>query len=570
MPKREFITGNSFCWCCLVFLFLSLLFTPALGISQNKVLERSVKQEISNGKYQGQDWYIDRDHILWWNKKQYIPFGLNEIKLKKEIKQILKDIDLMIESGITDIYAIGYNPDIPVGKRHEYDNKLKTIIDYLEKKKINYIFYYTPAFIINELKGDRTTRFLLNTKVINAVTEDIRRFAPIISKPGLRAVLFMEEINGNEGIEDNNENLYRDLPLLLNIYGEKIKKEIGNIPVIINIASDLNFLPFIWGLQTGAIDGIIVQIHGAVPKDVEFKANRTLSVFLSALNALPKTKLLWGYSQAMIMEDFVLFRSPTLMREHFLSLSKHGITGILMDQVSSFGFIKLGLPEDSEELRQLNVKWFGENKEYVVNDILMRAQRHEFSSTEKHAVADLSGERPQMSQSQVLQVAKKHFITQKQFVKNKDLQIHNPFFKQEERYWTVGLGDREDYIWFVKIDDSSGKIIFDGMNLLEETRSYNYPTPSDEEILLKRNKFLIRKSPIETNNSLEQNEIAIINTVKADPLYQNFLKNHPHLRLNARYRAGQWIVEIIEVKREAGYYTIDPNTMQILDRKLSN
>ena len=463
---------------------------PESRLSQGNVLKRSSKQELSKGRYYGQDWTITRDHLLWWNGKPYIDFSVNEIRLEKNIDQIINDIDFMVEKGITD-FNFGYNTDIPVGKRNDCDKKIGTIVDYLEKKKLNYVFYFTPALAIEKFRGDRSCQFLLSSPVQDAVVKDLQRFAPLVSRPGLRAVLFMEEINGNEGIEDKIENIYRYLPSLLDTYGQKIKQIIGDIPVVMCIICDRISIPFLSGLQANSFDGVVIQIHGAIPRVVEFKAKRVLPEVLSLLNALPKTKLLWGYSQAMVMEDFVLFRSPQTMKEHYLSLSKYGITGIKMDQRSSFGFVKLGLEKDSDELRRANTKWFGENKKEVMNDIVERSKRHEFEfSQEGTAVFSPQANKPQMASVQVLQIAEKYFdLKQKDSGKKRNARIYAPSFDYEKRFWTVRFGGNPEFPCFLIIEDSNGEIIFDGIDLLEEIHGYYSEVPNDERTLLRSPMF---------------------------------------------------------------------------------
>lgn len=458
---------------------------PESGQFQGNLLKRSLKQELSKGKYYGQDWHITRGHLLWWDGKPYIPFSLNEIRLEKEIKQLLKDIDFMIERGITD-FSFGYNTDTPMTERNAYDHKIRTMVDYLEKKKVNYLFYFTPAFAIEKFSGNRTCKFLLRPPVQEAVAKDLQRFGPLVSRPGLRAVLFMEEINGNEGIQDSIENIYHYLPLLLDTYGRKVKESIGDVPVIMSITSDNIFFPFLNALQGNSFDGVVVQIHGAIPRAVEFKARRVLPKALSVLNALPKTKLLWGYSQIYIMEDFVLFRSSPVMKEHYLSLSKYGVTGIKMDQQSSFGFVNLGLKKDSDELRRANIKWFGENKEVVINDILERSKRREFESPQEMAVFYPPVKKPKMASSQVFQIAEKYFdLKQKGSAKKSNAKIHKPYFDYEKGYWTVRFGSHPEFPSFIIIEDNNGEMIFDGVDLLEEVHGYYPEVPKDEGILLK-------------------------------------------------------------------------------------
>ena len=478
---------------------LSSSHEPESGLSQGNVLKRSSKQELSRGRYYGQEWTITRDHLLWWNGKPYIDFSVNEIRLGKGTEQILNDIDFMVEKGITD-FNFGYNTDTPVEKRNDHDKKIRTIVDYLEKKKLNYVFYFTPGLAIEKFRGDRSCQFLLSPHVQEAVAKDLQRFASLVSRPGLRAVLFMEEINGNEGIEDRIENVNRYLPSLLDTYGQKIKQIIGDVPVIMCIICDRISIPFLSGLKANSFDGVVIQIHGATPRVVEFKARRFLPEVLSLLNGLPKTKLLWGYSQAMVMEDFVLFRSPQTMKEHYLSLSKYGITGIKMDQQSSFGFIKLGQDKDSDELRKANIRWFGENKKEVVNDILERSKRHEFQSPQEGmAVFSPPSRESKMASVQVLHIAEKYFdLKQKDSGGRRNARIYPPSFDYEKRYWTVRFGGHPEFPCFLIIEDRNGEIIFDGIDLLEEIHGYYSEVPNDEKTLL--------RSPIFNRNPIKNIE----------------------------------------------------------------
>lgn len=68
------------------------------------------------------------------------------------------------------------------------------------------------------------------------------------------------------------------------------------------------------------------------------------------------------------------------MHDHFEIMADVGMTGFMYDQVSSWECIELGMPFDSEELRDQNKQWWGEIKPALRQKILRYAGANEFST----------------------------------------------------------------------------------------------------------------------------------------------------------------------------------------------
>lgn len=106
---------------------------------------------LTRGNYQGQEWYIDEEHRLWWEEKPYIPYlvagltGFFEPQIEEKMKEEKELIDRWASKGITEYHiqldeALGeekYLQDI-------YYKFYDKITDYIIAKGGTYVAHVEP------------------------------------------------------------------------------------------------------------------------------------------------------------------------------------------------------------------------------------------------------------------------------------------------------------------------------------------------------------------------------------------------------------------------------------------
>lgn len=435
------------------------------------------------------DWHIDKNHVLLWDGNRYIPHAINEFNfVKNDITTLKKEIDDLFSAGITNFFIDGYSVDI-FGKggyneqvRQTYDAKLKQLTDYINQKGGTFIFSYKLHFVVDRLKGDRSISFFLNSKTQQAFRDDLTRMSKLISTPALRAVEFSEEMNALDPIARGNPG--SNLSKVLDIYGGMVKETIGDVPVLARLGDSLGnktvVRPYLAGIcRSENFDGINMQIHGAMPSEIDFFAQR-LSI-PAAFNGCASRKLYWAYSQAT-PGSFSLFRSKELMSDAYNYLAENGVTGILYDQQSSVGLTELGQPADPAELRKQNIIWFGKIKNSIRKKILAKAKNEIFSPAKMpFNQALLQYKTSSLVSSKVSEIAGKDSEAQRLI--GLGAKMFMPGFNRDHGYWQVSFGTGGDSIWSIYIDDPSGKIVLNNIKSLNDARKAGYPLPSDQQIL---------------------------------------------------------------------------------------
>ena len=521
-----------------IFLLISSCKTSGGGggdadeiISSADVEELSLSYGIiTDGTYtcasctEPQDWYIDENHIMFWDDKPYIPNFINDYLWNHDltemdhirnpdasIEDLKRDIDTAMQKGITEfiieVSSLGYTAD----DAERADQRIKAAVEHINSVGGTYILKYSiqPVFFdilkqhdtekyeeyLRTLEEDGHVDTLINVKdmlkedMLKAIRDDMRRVATVGTSPALRAIDLFGEINGEEAITGTDEELHDNIETVFNEYGKMAKQEIGDVPVLF-VGNTEHMRPYLMGLRARNFDGIIIQLPGSMPEQVHTLAQR-YPLGLRILNSCQQTKLYWSYSQVCLSYSCVLFRSKELMQNQYQALIEGGVTGFSYDQFSSFGFTLLGLPEDSPELRLQNHQWWGELKPVFEEEILRRAKTSEFTAGKWATFITEEELLPanKLDEEQVKTIARNHPDV-KQLL---DMGAHIDYvqFFGDLYIWMVGVtGERGEIAmnWEFWIDDSDGKIIINRVKLVEDMRQAGYPLPSDEELLaLSRN-----------------------------------------------------------------------------------
>jgi len=168
-----------------------------------------------------------------------------------------------------------------------------------------------------------------------------------------------------------------------------------------------------------------------------------------------------------------------------LGLVQAGVTGFPYDQFSSFGFGEFGVPDDTAKLRKQNHQWWAELQFEFKTEILRRSKNNEFT-TGNWAVPIESWNHPssKMEEDQIVKKVRDHADTKLLFDLGTDI-IYNQFFP-EYSAWASGIGGEkgeDGMIWQIWIDDSDGKVVINGIKLVEDMRQAGYPIPSDEWLI---------------------------------------------------------------------------------------
>ncbi|MBN2101509.1 MAG: hypothetical protein JW716_01400 [Candidatus Aenigmarchaeota archaeon] len=449
---------------------------------------------ITRGKYtcdgcpeEGYEWYIDENHMLWWDGEPYIPFGTNTWQTNQNVELSKQKIDRLFEVGLTDMHMLGScSGDIfgEEGYSNETlmscENYMKQLIDYVNEKGGRYILMYSIGILKNRFNEPQYPAFEFweKTETQNSFRDDMKRIALYARTPGLRAVQFAEEIANNDPLNYKIEKY--DIGRLQNVldtYGKIIKEELGDVPVVMNI--DRGHLDLLHGLNADNFDGVIGQFPAALPDEAEFRVKRApmLPFFNSCAE---KTKLFWGYQQGFVTKTFAYHPTKDIMKESNLRLSKHGVTGFPYEFKSSMDYMVCqheATEAIKENLEDDNLVWYGEIKEDVIKDVLMRVGRDEYTKLQNEDLCNFPPAEPDIDKETITEIARKQ-PSAEHLIEDLGVNIVSATYDPGMDYWNVQFGKQDNDFWYLMIRDKKEGEIFDGIDLTDLAREY-YPIPDD-------------------------------------------------------------------------------------------
>lgn len=469
---------------------------------------------LTRGEYMGQKWHIDKNHLLHWDGKPFIPSFINDFSRAHylsddfTIEQVKEDIDAAIGRGQKQFWLDIDYIDSEWFNAKQADGRVRQVTEHINASGGTYYLAYSIQVsrykLLAQQDPDRyaecvrefletddpcTDNFvvdMLKPERVEAFRQDLRRIGSIAATPALRAIELIGEINANEHVvATDDKEMIDNLAAVFNTYGKTAKEEIGDVPVVFRGGGE----GYLAGLRAEHWDGVTMQYSGSMPEHVHTLAQRH-STILRLINSCPKTKVYWSYAQGRVGFSFFLYRSKELMRGHYMGLVEAGVTGLPFDQFSSNWFSALGMEEPPPGLREDNRKWWVELQPELEAEILRRAENDEFS-TGSWAVP--------ITDEQLLQFLSSNTLDKEQVddiiradpdvgsLIDLGADVGEIVFLSDYSAWLVvlfGNARESGMSWDLYVDDSpDGTIVLSGIKLVRDMRQAGYPIPPDQVLI---------------------------------------------------------------------------------------
>lgn len=303
---------------------------------------------LTKGEYKDHKWYIDEKRVLWWDDDPYIPFTINQIWIdhdvysKSQFSQHFKHLD-----NLTNEITKNGETYFILFLTHPLNPRVNNLSD----------------FAIPSIR----TKF----------EEEWRKFAPAITKNGLRAMTFFNEINTIPASDRVSLQEYREI---LNGYAKSMKEIVGNVPVILKIAGDWNIDPAMAAIQGDYIDGLGGDFFASEP---DWRLKRHMIKPINLLNQSEKTKLFWitEFSRMAGKEPDVYwpaFKSKEHMRAFLEFFVSNGATGFFYFRENETAW---RLPGGFAQVTPETARWFRELKPEITNKILSKKEKMPLQTT---------------------------------------------------------------------------------------------------------------------------------------------------------------------------------------------
>ncbi len=223
----------------------------------------SRKLEVSSGEYLGHEWHVDKNHLMWWDGKPYVPFGGfgivpgNELGL--DTFNLWIDFDPFIEK-----------PDYTLEQhRHDIAKKLDAISKAGGTCAVQFSMALPhipegpkPGMRWREPEGGIDGGRLADPEVKQAILKVWEYYAPAVRKECVRAIVLWNEINVWRWPERMSAEKYGQV---LSEYAREVKRIVGDLPVCFKIAETWNAGAAIAG--AAAADGLGFDVWFTKPDD---------------------------------------------------------------------------------------------------------------------------------------------------------------------------------------------------------------------------------------------------------------------------------------------------------------
>ncbi|HHL39864.1 MAG TPA: hypothetical protein ENJ37_05110 [Deltaproteobacteria bacterium] len=219
----------------------------------------------TSGEYRGHRWFIDKDHMLWWDGRPYVPFGVNLFARTR------REVDIAMELGLRE-FAIWIGDFPAAGYERRAAAMLRTVDDltsYITERGGTYVVILEQVFTSDYTgsRGDEMTfvtmseltgrpRYFrkkafgggpippLHKENIRRMTFDyFRMFGKAVAKDGLRGLCYLNELSTNIGLggeclessaragemKDEGYPDLRDEPVLLEAYRRWLAGRFGSV-----------------------------------------------------------------------------------------------------------------------------------------------------------------------------------------------------------------------------------------------------------------------------------------------------------------------------------------------------
>lgn len=206
--------------------------------ASRKTRQHGEKLLRSGGEFLGQKWWIDENHLMWWDGKPYVPFGGFGIEPGNEFG--LNTFNLWVD----------FDPFIgkPHYTRAQHKEDIAKKLDAISKSRGTCIVQFSmalphipegpePGMNWREPKGGIDGSRLADPKVKRAILDVWGYYAPAVRKPCVRAIVLWNEINVWRWAEHMSAKQYG---LVLGDYARQVKRIVGDLPVCFKTAGTWN------------------------------------------------------------------------------------------------------------------------------------------------------------------------------------------------------------------------------------------------------------------------------------------------------------------------------------------
>lgn len=233
---------------------LALVSLTAIGRSVPAAPERNLPH--SAGSYQGHEWFVDENHLLWWDGRPYVPFGGFGIQPGNEFG--LETHNLWID----------FDPFIskPGYTRKEHQRDIARRLQAITGAGGTCIVQFSmarphlpdgpqPGMRWKEPEGGVDASRLEDPEVKRAILKVWAEYAPAVRQECVRGIVLWNEINVWRWPERLSVEEYGKV---LGEYAREVKRLVGDLPVCFKIAGTWRAQAVIAG--AAAADGLGLDV----------------------------------------------------------------------------------------------------------------------------------------------------------------------------------------------------------------------------------------------------------------------------------------------------------------------
>lgn len=291
---------------------------------------------FSEGQYSQAHWRIDENRVLWWDGKPCIPMTVNQIWID--------------------------NDKFSKGQFSAHFKSVNDLTDQLTKNGETYFVLFVTHPPVKSLAD------LKNATVRTQFETEWKRFAPAVTKAGLRGMTFFNEINVLAAPKSMTD---ADYAKLLNDYARSMKQIVADVPVVLKIAGDWNIGPTMAAIRGDYIDGLGGDFFSDLPDQ---KLTAQMAKPLAELAKASKSKLFWvtEFSRQTGQEPKIqwpAFTSKQQMQDFLDLFVKHGATGFFYFKEKKGSNAWQG-PGGYAQVTTDTARWFRELAPVVTNRVL--------------------------------------------------------------------------------------------------------------------------------------------------------------------------------------------------------
>lgn len=416
----------------------------------------------ASGTYQGQNWTISEAHILLWEGKPYIPYGVRGPKAFRDITKTFAEVDFFLQHGIKE-FVLSHEGDLEneAGwSQTQVDDWFDKTTSYISQKGGTYLLVLEFAFPWKKKQGfggGNRPVDLADRNFEAFVAEQCQRFKRTSAKSGLRVVVFSDEINHHYRFRSEiSPEAYGHI---LERYASLIKSIFGQVPVIYRVDGNLTSLPVLAGLQEKSTNGVTVEFHGYDTEDI--KQIMTRLDYLGKINRMPEPKFLWAdINLFWDAKEYPPFASKQELANCFLAGAAQGVTGFWsdLDYITTPG------------RRSANFSWYAEVKPGVIDAVLGYQRARTFVRTGAGGGLALHYKVPKQSPEKIRSLVQAEIEAAGLTGGVRDIAVSAPSFDSSDGTWAVELMRGRMEMGSILVDDATGKVVRNTVALRQKVK----------------------------------------------------------------------------------------------------